>query len=269
MVGSLRLARPAQSRRIHLQHAAADLVFLDRFEQRLEVAFAKTVVALALDELEEDRPDRIGREYLQQYLGVAAVDHAFAVDQDAVLLQPRDVLAVFRQPRIDLREIGVGRRRHERQARRAQAFDGAMDILAAAGDVLDAFAAIDLQIFLDLAGIAGILVDRNPDLAVGTGQRARQQARRPALDVEEANLAEVEQLFVEAGPDVHAAAMNVMGEVVEIEQSRADRPRIALAEPIELGIIGRTLGAIAIDEIQQAAADALDGGYVERLLRRG
>src|SRR4051812_17296069 len=39
------------------QHAAADLVFLDRFEERLEVALAESVVALALDELEEDRPD--------------------------------------------------------------------------------------------------------------------------------------------------------------------------------------------------------------------
>jgi hypothetical protein len=37
--------------------------------------------------------------------------------------------------------------------------------------VLDALAAIDAEIFLDLAGIAGILVDRNPDLAVGAGQR--------------------------------------------------------------------------------------------------
>ena len=89
-----------------LQHAAPDLVFLDRFEQRLEIAFAKTVVALALDELEEDRPDRIGREDLQQHLGVAAIDHALAVDQDAVTLQPRDVLAMPGQPRIDLLEIG-------------------------------------------------------------------------------------------------------------------------------------------------------------------
>src|SRR5665213_1445025 len=37
---------------VDFQHAAADLVFLDRFELRLEIALAKTVVALALDELE-------------------------------------------------------------------------------------------------------------------------------------------------------------------------------------------------------------------------
>jgi len=61
--------------------------------------------------------------------------------------------------------------------------------------------------------------------------------------------------------------MDVMGKVVEIEQSRAYRPRIARAKPFELGVIGRTLGAVAIDEIQEAAADTLDRGNVERFLR--
>src|ERR1043166_8489496 len=79
----------------HRQHAAPDLVFLDGFEQRLEIAFAKTIVALALDELEENRPDRIGRKNLQQHLGVTAVDHALAVDQNAVPLQPPHVLAML------------------------------------------------------------------------------------------------------------------------------------------------------------------------------
>src|SRR4051794_25729117 len=194
-------------RRLHLQHPAANLVFLDRFEQRLEIALAKAVVALALDELEEDRADRVGREDLQQHLCMAAVDHALAVDQDAVLPQPRNVLAMFRQSRVDLLEVGFRRRRHEGQAGFAQTFDGAVDVAAAAGDVLDALAPIDRQIFLDLAGLAGVLVDRNPDLAVGAGQRTREQAGGTALDVEEANLAEVEQLLVEAGPDVHAAAV--------------------------------------------------------------
>ena len=109
----------------HLQHAPANLIFLDRFEQRLEIALAETVVALALDELEEDRPDRVRRENLQQHLGVAAVDDALAVDQDAVALQAGDVLAVLRQARVDLLEIGIRRRRHERQTICAQRLDGA------------------------------------------------------------------------------------------------------------------------------------------------
>src|SRR5512140_1472082 len=96
-------------RRIHLQYPTPDLVLLDRLEQGLEVALAKAVVALALDELEEDRADRIGREDLQQHLGLAAVDNALTVDQDAILPQARDVLAMLGQARVDLLEIGLGR----------------------------------------------------------------------------------------------------------------------------------------------------------------
>ena len=64
--------------------SARVLLALDGLEERLEVALAEAVVALALDELEEDRPDRVRREYLQQHLGVVAIDHALAVDQDAI-----------------------------------------------------------------------------------------------------------------------------------------------------------------------------------------
>ena len=114
------------SRRVaHLQHAPANLIFLDRFEQRLEITLAESIVALALDEFEEDRPDRVRRKNLQQHLGLAAIDDALAVDQDAGALQAGDVLAVLRQARVDLLEIGLRRRRHERQARIAQRLDGA------------------------------------------------------------------------------------------------------------------------------------------------
>ncbi len=54
------------SQSIRRQHPALDLVALDGFEQRLEIAFAKAVVALTLDELEEHRPHQGGGEYLQQ-----------------------------------------------------------------------------------------------------------------------------------------------------------------------------------------------------------
>ena len=66
------------------QHAAADLVFLDALEQCLEIAFAETFVAFALDDLEEDRTDHRAREDLQQ----DTVDRR-AVDQDVQLAQPR------------------------------------------------------------------------------------------------------------------------------------------------------------------------------------
>jgi hypothetical protein len=48
------------------QHAALHLVALDALEQRLEVAFAEAFVALALDDLEEDRAERVLGEDLQQ-----------------------------------------------------------------------------------------------------------------------------------------------------------------------------------------------------------
>src|SRR5690348_6468648 len=51
------------------KHAAADLVFLDRLEQGAEIAFAEALIALALNEFEEDRPEHGAGENLQQHLG--------------------------------------------------------------------------------------------------------------------------------------------------------------------------------------------------------
>ena len=56
------------SRRSTFQHAAAHLVQLDALKQRLEVAFPKALVALALNELEEDRTQLVFTEDLQQQL---------------------------------------------------------------------------------------------------------------------------------------------------------------------------------------------------------
>src|SRR5690349_18949599 len=66
-------------------HAARDLVALDGLEQRLEVALAETVVALALDELEEHRAEQRLREDLQQQARLAAL--RVAIEQDATRLQ--------------------------------------------------------------------------------------------------------------------------------------------------------------------------------------
>src|SRR5579864_3307950 len=74
-----------------LDHAASDLVLLDRLEQGAEVALAETLVALALDDLEEDRADDVAREDLQQYaLALLRV----AVDQDAAGAQLGERFAV-------------------------------------------------------------------------------------------------------------------------------------------------------------------------------
>jgi hypothetical protein len=134
--------------------------------------------------------------------------------------------------------------------------------------VLDALAAINFQIFLDLARVASVLVDWNANLAVGARQRSREQARRAALDVEETDFAEVEKLFIKARPDIHAAAMDIVGEMIQIEEARASRTRIARSQPFEFDVIARTLGTVPVNQVEQAAADPLDGGHVERLLRR-
>src|SRR5262245_43671638 len=62
--------------------------------------------------------------------------------------------------------------------------------------------------------------------------------------------------------------MDVVGEVIDVVKPGAHGLRIARTEPFELGIVGGALRAVAVDEIEQAAADTLDGGNVERLLLR-
>src|SRR3546814_12638363 len=66
------------------KNAAAKLVPFHRLEQRPEVAFAETLVALALNNIEEDRTDYRGGEDLKQR---AAALGRCAVDQDAVAPQ--------------------------------------------------------------------------------------------------------------------------------------------------------------------------------------
>ncbi len=61
------------------------------------------------------------------------------------------------------------------------------------------------------------------------------------VDVEIVDLLEAEQLAVERPPLVHVAAVDVVGEVIEIVEADALRPGIALAQPLELGIVGRAL----------------------------
>ena len=124
-----------------------DLVALHRLEQRLEVAFTKALVTLALDDLEEDRADRELRKGLQQ---AAAIRAGRAVDQDRVPFQLRQVLAVPGQAFVHSLVVAVGRRRHELDAARAERVDRGMDIVRAERDMLDALAVIGGEIFLDL-----------------------------------------------------------------------------------------------------------------------
>src|SRR5436190_560942 len=76
----------------HFEHASADLVTLDRLEQGLEVAFAESIVALALDEFEEHRPENGLRKNLQQQPRLAVL--CAAVKKNPALLQFGHRLAV-------------------------------------------------------------------------------------------------------------------------------------------------------------------------------
>ena len=55
----------------------------------------------------------------------------------------------------------------------------------------------------------------------GEVKRARKQAGFLSLDAEVADLAEVEQPLVEARPQIHVAAPDVVGQVIDAQSARA------------------------------------------------
>src|SRR5579859_4523176 len=244
-----------------LQHAAADLVEFQALEQRLEIAFAEAIIALALDEFEEDRAQHVLREDLQQQ---ALALGRGAVDQDAALAHFLDRLAMAGQALVDQVEIGVdGVLQTDTVG--GQLVDGLVEVRAAQGDVLDAFAIIGLQEFLDLVELAVIalrFVQGNADLAARAGHRLREQAGDLALDVEIADLTEIEELLVELGPMRHAALEDIMGQMVEISEVGRSRrhPFLPVGMEMEIDVIDRMLVTIAVDQIEARPADALNGG---------
>src|SRR5690606_16399035 len=268
--GRLSVRRPAAFLFHAFQHPAAHLVQLDRLEQGLEVAFAEAFVSFALDDLEEDRPDLVLGEDLQQQAAFRR-----AVQQYLVLLQPVHVLAVVGQAAVEQLVIGVGCVQ-ELQAGCAQLFDRAVDVVGGQRDVLDAFAAIQIQVFLDLAFFLGaFLVDRNADIAAGRRHGLGLHAGDLAFDVEVAYLAEVEQAFVELGPFRHAALVDVMGKVVDDGQAGALVVQVGLGrlgiDRLEIHIVDADVADAAmarfavpaVHQVNQGIAYSLDGGDVQ------
>jgi hypothetical protein len=103
--------------------------------------------------------------------------------------------------------------------------------------VLDAFAVVRVQVFLDLRLGVRRLVDRDADLAARARQRARREAGLLALDVEVADLAEAEELLVELRPHVHAARVDVVRKVVDLEKSRALGIRLDARDRHEVHVV--------------------------------
>src|ERR1039458_4225463 len=157
-----------------LEVAPRRLLTLDRFEQRLEVAFAEALAALALDDLEEERrtvADRT-RENLQQ---VAVV---IAVDEDVERTQPIEVL-VDAGGAVTERVVVGPRGGQELHTAVAHLLHGARDVIRVHGDVLDTAAPVVVEILLDLRLLEPDvrLVDRHGDLCAGvTGDLGAKRA---------------------------------------------------------------------------------------------
>src|SRR6266446_10298944 len=227
---------------------APNLVFLDRLEQRLEISLTEAIIALPLDELEEDRADHGLGENLQQDLRFAALDHALAVNEDSMLLHALDRFGVAAYPREAFLVIGIGRPGHELQAVGRKPVGPVINRFGADRDVLDAFALILPQKFFDLGFFVGRLVDRNANASAWTRQCPREQAGELALDVEEANLPEVEQFRIEREPLVHVAALHVVCQVIEVVKARPRGPRIRVAGPFEFRRVGGISGSVRSEE---------------------
>ena len=90
---------------------------------------------------------------------------------------------------------------------------------------------------------------------------ARENRPEPALDIEEADLAEVEQSFIEAGPHIHVAAKHVVGDMIDESQPGATG-RISRRQARNPRRRWRAAGRNDRPD-RYAAADALDGGDVQ------
>src|SRR6202011_4625513 len=157
------MASRSLGRYLGSEDTATDLVALDRLEEGAEIAFAKALVAFALNNFEKDRTDhRLGEDLQQQSLAGGRR----TVDQDPVAPQAGEVLAVSPDAGVDRLVIGVGDR-HERDSARPQRLDAGVDVVGGECYVLDALAVIGFEIFGDLRFVVGALVDRDADPAVG------------------------------------------------------------------------------------------------------
>ena len=200
-----------------------------------------------------------------------------AVDQDAQAAQLFQLLAVVRQAAVDQLIVSFNRVL-EIDTRIAHALHGCVDIVRAQGDVLDAFAMVLVQVFGDLRLVVRRFVDGNADLAARRSHGLRLEARQLAFDVEITHFAEVEQVFIEARPFLHAATVHIVRQVVDIRQAMADRVGDGAGNGDEVHVIDadvadaarsgrirlvRALAAPAVDEVQQGIAHALDGGDVQ------
>ena len=131
--------------------------------------------------------------------------------------------------------------------------------------MLDPLPLVLAQVLLDLGLVVGGFVDGDADLAAGGRHGAGMQPGQLAFDVEVANFPEVADPLVEVGPDVHVAAMDVVGQVIDLVEPRIHLGHARLPVGVEdkIHVIDGALLAVAVDKGEGALADAVDGGDVE------
>src|SRR5688500_2829208 len=242
--------------------AAQRLLALDRLEESLEVPLAERRRAVPLDHLEEERrPVLRGlREDLQQ---VAVL---VAVGEDPQPPQVTVVLVDLADALLDVLVIGVGCV-EELEPALLHRRDGRDDVLRLERDVLDAGAAVELEVLVDLALPLplGRLVDRELDLAAAVRHHLRHERRVLGLDLVVAEVDDVrhpEDALVELDPVVHPAELDVADDVVERAQSDA-RPSLAVFGRSAVAGEVRPRVLAAVDERVDRVAVGADRGELD------
>lgn len=83
------------------QDSALDLILFDRLKQGSKITFAESFIAFALYEFEKNGPDHRFREDLQKDFGHAAINDAFAINQNAMFAHAIQRLGVPLHPIYD------------------------------------------------------------------------------------------------------------------------------------------------------------------------
>src|SRR5262249_52210296 len=141
---------------LNLKDSAPHLVELDTLEQCLEIALAEALVALALDDLEEDRADDVLGEDLQQK---ALAFGRSPVHQDLALLELLDLLIMAFDALGQELVIGVGSILKLDPAL-PDDIHRLVDVRGSKRDVLDPLTLILAQELLDLALVVLAFIER-------------------------------------------------------------------------------------------------------------
>ena len=210
---------------------------------------------MPFDQLEEDRRavlDRLGED-LQQIAVLVAVG------EDPQLAQHVHGHPGLADPLAERVVVGVGGVQ-ELHARRPHGAHGADDVVGGQGDVLDAGAAVELQVLVDLRLLLrhGGLVERELHLAGAVGDHLGHQRGVLGGDVvadELLHVGEGHDVVVEGDPLVHPAELDVADAVVD----GLEQPGPGLGDRLRGDVAGQ-VGAGVVAALDQGVAGLAVGG---------